>query len=598
MAAAIASNRDGRETSRASIKSELSKSAALAPTALCLLAALTPLAFAVPLFEPYITPKEILAQAGTTTLALLWLFTARKDLSTLVLTSAWFPIVALVAIGAGSILWSSNRSASIEEAQRLITYVLLFFVALEVMRRRESRTMLVTTLIFTGTIEAIYVLWQYVFGDPFFPAGNLPGKWRTFGTLGNPNWTGEFLAVTVLVTLGRLVELRKESKRSWAHYGTLAALILMLLALAATLARGSWVALVIGAGAFLIMRRHSRSIGQTLRTSILPLTITGITAILLIGLPLLTNRASLEHLLNLKSARGRIWMWLVTGSMILDAPFGGHGLGTFGSQFPTYQARLFSRVWSAPFVLNASFTTYAHNDYLQLGSELGVFALVAFCALLWSVLKRGRQLGSEPLALGCWAAVISLLVNAAFAFPLRLPASLMLFVVLTATVEASVAQRTVTLKRSAIAARVMIALLICGLGFLAYRSSYHRWSADAALWRADAALQSKQLNKAEISMRAAIYHAPKRVDGQAMLGRLHFERGDYDAALRAFDQAISRGFDVDVYEWKALVLEKLGRRDEAVNTLQELLWLRPDLIEARQKLRSLSAVNTNQVNQR
>jgi hypothetical protein len=47
--------------------------------ALCLLVALTPLAFAARLFEPYIAAKEILIQAGTATAALIWFLTARAN---------------------------------------------------------------------------------------------------------------------------------------------------------------------------------------------------------------------------------------------------------------------------------------------------------------------------------------------------------------------------------------------------------------------------------------------------------------------------------------------------------------------------------------
>ena len=46
---------------------------------LCLLVAMTPLVFAVRLFEPYTSAKEILIQAGTATIALVWLATARED---------------------------------------------------------------------------------------------------------------------------------------------------------------------------------------------------------------------------------------------------------------------------------------------------------------------------------------------------------------------------------------------------------------------------------------------------------------------------------------------------------------------------------------
>ena len=557
---------------------------------LCLLAALVPLAFAAPLFEPYIATKEILIQAGTATILLLWLLTARANSWTLPLTSAWIPLLALALIGAASMLWPSSLSPSREEGRRLLTYLLLFALALHVMRRAESRSMLATALVLAGAIEAVYVLLQYSFGDPIFLTAQLAGKWQTFGTLGNPNWTGEFLAVAALVSLGRLIDLRKaaapQAARSWQRRLTLVALILMLLALAATMARGAGLAFIIGAAAFLFARRRYGNAQLRLKSSILPLVITAAAGVVIILLPLLSNQAAINHLLNFKSMRGRIWMWAVTWTMIRDAPWGGHGLGTFGLQFPLYQARAFSRNWSAPFIANASFTSYPHNDYLQLWAELGLFGLLAFGALIWIVLKRGRVLAGDPLALGCWAAVISLLINAAVAFPLHLPTTLMLFVVLVAVVEGTVSKKRVGLSKSALA-RFAIVLLILVSCFQAYRSSYHRLASESALWRADAALQSQRWNEAETYITNAIQHAPTRLDGQAMLGRLDLERGENTEALTALNQAMKLGFDVSVYDWKATALERIGHRAEALATLNELLWLRPDLQWPRERLSSL-----------
>lgn len=557
---------------------------------LCLLVALAPLVFAAPLFEPYIAAKEILIQAGTATILLLWLLTVRLKSWTISLTPAWIPLLALVLISAASLLWSSNPATSLAEGQRLLTYVVLFAIALHAMRQAESRSMLATALVLAGAIEAVYVLLQYSLGDPVFLTSGLRGKWQTFGTLGNPNWTGEFLAVAALVAFGRFIDLPKapstKAARSWSRQLTLVALILMLLALAATLARGAWLAFIIGAAAFLIARRRHRNAQLRLKSSVLPLAITGAAGVVIILLPLLSNQAAINHLLNLKSARGRIWMWAVTWTMIRDAPWGGQGLGTFGLQFPVYQARAFSQAWSAPFIANASFTSYAHNDYLQMWAELGLFGLLAFGALIWIVLKRGRVLAGDPVALGCWAAVISLLVNAGVAFPLHLPTTLMLFVVLIALVEGAVSKKTIDLPKSFLP-RVAIVLLILGSCFLAYRSSYHRLLSEAALWRAGAALNSQSLNEAETDIRTAIKHAPHRLDGWAMLGRLHLEHGEYAQALTALNQAMKLGFDVDVHDGKATALEKTGQRAEAIATLNELAWLRPDLRWPRERLSAL-----------
>jgi hypothetical protein len=445
--------------------------------------------------------------------------------------------------------------------------------------------------VLAGAIEAVYVLLQYSFGDPIFPTGQLPGKWQTFGTLGNPNWTGEFLAAAALVCMGRVLDLRQApaalAPQSWSRHLPLVALILMLLALTSTLARGAWLSLIIGAAGFLIARRRYSDARSGFRFPILPLAITAAAAVFIILIPLLSNQAAIKHLVNIKSARGRIWMWAVTWTMIRDAPWSGHGLGTFGLQFPLYQARAFSQAWSTPFIANASFTSYPHNDYLQLWAETGLFGLLAFGALIWIVLKRGRLLARDPVALGCWAAVISLLVNAVVAFPLHLPTTLMLFVVLVAVVEATATKKTVGLVKSVVPVRIAVVLLSLILCFSAYRHSYHRLLSEAALWRAQEALDSQRWNEAEIAIRAAIQNAPTRQDGQAVLGRLHLERGEDQDALTALNEAMKLGFDVQVYDWKATAQERTGQRAAAIATLNELAWLRPDLQWPRERLTSL-----------
>ncbi|MEJ7712781.1 MAG: hypothetical protein WKF84_23765 [Pyrinomonadaceae bacterium] len=305
-------------------------------------------------------------------------------------------------------------------------------------------------------------------------------------------------------------------------------------------------------------RRSDSNARLRLKSVILPLAVTGVAAIILIVLPLLPiGRRS--TICSTSNRCGRIWMGAVTGTMIRDAPWGGHGLGTFGLQFPFYQAQAFSWEWAAPFIPNASFTSYA-SDYLQLWVETGLFGLLAFGTLIWIVLKRGRALAGDPVALGCWAAVISLLVNAAVAFPLHLPTTLMLFVVLVAVVEGAASQKTVGLLNSAILLRIAIVLLALILCFSAYQSSYHRLVADAALWQADAALESQEWNEAEAAIRTAIQHAPTRLDGQAMLGRLHVERGEYEQALLALDQAQRLGYGLEIYDLKAMAFEASGER--------------------------------------
>lgn len=555
---------------------------------LCLLVALTPLVFAAHLFEPYTGAKEILIQVGTAALALVWLFNARSK--SLLLTPVWIPLVALVAFGMALAAWSSHPAVTLEESFRLLPYLLLFGLALNLMQASEARLTLANALILAGSIEAVYVLLQYLFGDPLFPTDGLIGKWQTFGTLGNPNWAGEFLAVAALVTLGRLVALRQvRDSQPWLTRGTICAFVLILSALAATLARGAWLAFLVAVAAFFIIRRRGNS-ERFGSKKLVGAAIAGIAAVIILAWPLFTRQDALNHLLNVESIRGRVWMWWVTATMIKDAPLFGQGLGTFGLQFPPYQARAFAEPDAESFVTNASFTSFAHNDYLQIWAELGLFGLLALAAFVWLILKRGRALGSDPVALGCWAALISIFVNSLFAFPLHLPTTLMLLVVLAGAVEASVCKNVAAFPKPYVARYALIVpiLIVC---FLAFSYGYHRFSAESALLRSLAALQTGDWTEADTSARTAIRHAPTRDEGYAALGRLQLEMRNDRNALDAFDQAIKLGFDADVYEGKAIALERIGQRSSAIATLNELIRLRPDLESPRRQLAKLKSLS-------
>ncbi|MGH9947864.1 MAG: O-antigen ligase family protein [Pyrinomonadaceae bacterium] len=563
------------------------------PMALSFLVALTPLVFSVQLFEPYIAAKEIFVQAGTATVGLLWVFTKRASFSMPAFTPIWVPLLVFAAIGSASILWSVNPAISFAEVQCLATYGLLFVIALDVMRLADARTAILTTLILAGGIEAIYVLVQYFVGDPLFAANSLPGKWQTFGTMGNPNWTGEFLAVAALVALGRLIELRRNALQGllagpFANQFTLLALILMVLGLAATLARGAWLAFIIGTLAFLIARGYGTAARSGWCSFTLPRAVAGAALIAVIAVPLWFNQQAINHLFNLKSINGRVLMSVVSWEMIRDAPLTGYGLGTFGLRFPEYQAEVLSQPWAERFIPNASFTTYAHNDYLQIWTEIGVFGLIAFAALIWIVLRRGRALAGNPVELGCWAGVISILVNAAVAFPIHLPTTLMLLVVLIAAVEAAARKKSVRIALVAVPRRITIALVTIVLCVSAFWISYDRVVADTALWRADAALVKNQFDYAEPEIRTAIEHSPIEQVGRLMFGRLLVERGEYAEALTVLNQAQKFGFDVETYDLKATVYAALGQQDNAVESMNELIRLRPDLLWPRDRLAALN----------
>ncbi len=76
-----------------------------------------------------------------------------------------------------------------------------------------------------------------------------------------------------------------------------------------------------------------------------------------------------------------------------------------------------------------------------------------------------------------------------------------------------------------------------------------------------------------------------------MQGRVRLARRDFDGAVESYLRAAGLGFDTEVFAGRATALWHAGRRPEAVQLLEELGWLRPDLEWPRRRLMELRAAS-------
>ncbi|WP_337840993.1 O-antigen ligase family protein [Rheinheimera sp.] len=112
--------------------------------------------------------------------------------------------------------------------------------------------------------------------------------------------------------------------------------------------------------------------------------------------------------------------------IVADAPWFGHGGGSFYTVFPAYQPRHYS-----------GFYDHAHNEYLQFSIELGVPVTLLLGGwllwLLWLNMQTMRQRQnklSRGLAFGCAMAIVHMLIHNVVDFNLQAPANALLFITL------------------------------------------------------------------------------------------------------------------------------------------------------------------------
>ena len=526
------------------------------------LVALLPLSFAFFLYEPFTAAKELVLVGGAALLMPVWIGTSRE----FVVSPLWAPVAALAGLGTISLL----RTGRFEGALLLVAALVLFAAASTELRDGTAREQLSALITAVGTIEAVYVLWQTILGDPLALGAGLPGKWRGYGTFGNPNWTGEFLAVAILVTWGRLLLRRSLTLTICAA--------MMTAALAATFARGSWISLAVGAMAIWICARDRRKELQTAA---------GLAAAAFLAAVFLAYRADTAgYLAGVASIRGRLWMVMVSSLMLWHNPLG-IGLGAYGLRFPEAQAQLFATRWSQPFVRNASFTDAAHNDYLQLTVELGLVALPVLAWLVWRIGRRGLSFGSDTVALGLWAALVSTMVNALYSSPFYLPGSLGLSAILLGAAEAaSPPGRSIRISRRASLAAAAAAIFICcGAWWWCWRHGM----VEYRLAEADKAIAMRDWPQASAMLAAAGRLDPARIDVHAMQGRAQLAQRQFTVAAETYARAAGLGFSEEVFAGRATALWHAGRTGEALAVLEQLVRLRPDLQWPRSKLAELRA---------
>lgn len=193
--------------------------------------------------------------------------------------------------------------------------------------------------------------------DPTF-SGEITA--RAYSTFGNPNVYAAFLIVATILSVAMSID--KEDENSFFFYS--AASILNSLALALTWSRGAWLAVIIAALGFIIIRSRRAPKLLLIPAMCIPVGIFFIPA------------SFIERILSIfnlgdTSISSRLSIWRSSIEMLRDNLFIGVGVGeeAFSEEFLTYAE-------------DSVTAPHSHNLFLEIGCEIGIFALLFFVYLL------------------------------------------------------------------------------------------------------------------------------------------------------------------------------------------------------------------------
>lgn len=390
-------------------------------------------------------------------IGLLWAFSRLTRIDEVESNPAWGP--GLMLVGALLVtqtwvivqLWggfTADVGATYKYLMLGFAYILLFLVVISLFHTRNRLTLLLATLVVSGTLQAFYGAFMTLSGIEWLVLGpKTSGVGNVSGTFVNRNHLAGYLEITLACGIGLLLALRDGRPINWRNslevlLGPKArlrlALVIMVIALVMTHSRGGNIGFFAGllvVGALFVLRNNQHRV----RNIIILL------SILLIDVFVLSQYFGLERLKD-RLVETRLTDVVVDGEVVATANelrddvviqsipllkeslFIGHGAGSFEAVFQRF-----------PDATIPAHFDHAHNDYLQFIVEFGLIGtlpLAIFLVLaLWYALKalwRRESAYCSGVGFGAAMGIISMSVHSFTDFNLQIPANAASFVVLCA----------------------------------------------------------------------------------------------------------------------------------------------------------------------
>lgn len=524
-----------------------------------------PLAYSFNTYDQYVLPKLLTARfilAG-----LLILFVARTVITGSVVwkrTSLDLPLLAFLASAALSTVFAINQNVAVfgiysryDGLLTLVTYAGLFWLSAQMLSDAgEARTFL-RVLLASGYIAAGIAIVQSVHDSLQYAAG-----YPAFGTLGNPNVLGAFLAMVLVLAASELLEARS----TIARVLTMNVFVIVALALILSSSRSAWLGAAVGSSIVIVGSRRAVS-------RLRPVAVLLVGLMLVTGVAIVASASGGDRAVTVRAAalfdvstwpHERTEIWQDSLRLIAARPVVGYGPDTFGLVFPSLQ----TGDWGLTSSGIRQQIDKAHAETLQIAATQGLLGLAAYIFILAtfaSAFWNGRK---RPAAWAVLGALVAYQATIQFNFTAMAAAQpFWIFAAAAMVVWGAVTEpaRPIALpagrstKFAGIAVILGLAAALIPLVALPYY-------ADAELQVAVNADYSGHSGAALAPADAARRLAPQESVYAVEVGNIAFERGDWAGARAAYSDAARLGtYNPLVYRNLALADRRLGLLAEGLS---------------------------------
>ena len=260
----------------------------------------------------------------------------------------WMPWLFFALFTLASAFHAPDSLKSLIKTREL-TQIMIFYLAMNVIRDDREAIWLVKALLVATICIALYALGAVSLQGVLSLANRPSGFFSIYMTLGG------FLLVTGLLALSYIFVPARDGKSMWVH----ASALLILTAMMATLSRSAWIGLVVGT-AVVVVASGRKKVGLCL----------ALVAVLVIFIAPHSIRQRVKSMVDPrdKTAVERIYMWRSGIKMFMDKTLLGFGPGQIKDNYARY---------ANPDADQKS-PSHLHNNMVHLAAERGILALGAW----------------------------------------------------------------------------------------------------------------------------------------------------------------------------------------------------------------------------
>ncbi len=280
----------------------------------------------------------------------------------------------------------------------------------------------------------------------------------------------------------------------------------------------------------------------------------------------------IDYFLNFKNPENsvvqRAYYWHTAAEMIKERPWFGVGAGNFGIVYPRFKQS------------SANETNYAHNSYLQMWAESGIFFLIFFVVFVVYIFRRLLPQDKDPLSLGLLSGSFVFLVHNLVSYSFFISQVAHVWWIFTAC-----ALNLGTLNSSDTKVRVqkknekVLKFIYCFTILFLLLSLFSEYQAEDNLEKGMKSFKEKKFSQALLNTYISLGFSPKNDFGYYLLARCYQEKAKAKFSplvVENYEKAIALSPEYAFYHYElGAYFMRYGKYKEAKRFLKQALRLYP-----------------------